>query len=722
VSWAIFMLGHMIERLASLCHRRRRTVLVVWLLVAIGFTFAAGAAGDHFSNGGSLDGTDSDVAYQRFRAEFPGTTGNDATVVFHVDGGLAPERATIAAYLARVANIPGVAGASSPFDAAATSAGGDTAYSTVQFSTDDIDEQVRAADAMQADAAALRSSGTRVEFLGDWFVQGGVPSSEAFGLLAAVVILLIAFGSVVAMGLPIVTAIVGIMTGLAGVTLWTHAVQTPDFTVQVASMVGIGVGIDYALFIVTRYRTSRQRGMSNEVAIADAFGTAGRAVAFAGCTVMVSLLGMFLMDLRFLDGLALGTSSAVLVAVLAALTLLPALLGFAGDHLDRFSIHRRRSGTGRESGWHRWSRFVQRHPKGFAFGGLAVLLAASAPVLSMRLATADEGNNPVGTTSREAYDLLADGFGPGANGPLLVVAATGHAGDSVALATLADTLARTPGVAQVGTPTFSASGNAAVITVIPTSAPQAEATADLVRRLRDHVIPASGVDAHVGGKTASDVDFATKMSDRLPVFIGAVLLLSFLLLMAVFRSVLVPLKAVVMNLLSIGGAYGVMVAVFQWGWLGSAIGVHGGAPIEPWAPMMLFAIVFGLSMDYEVFLLTAVREGYDETGDNSHAVVEGLASTARVITAAAAIMVCVFGSFIVGDLRSIKLIGLGLSVAVLIDATIVRMVLVPATMELLGARNWWMPRWLDRVVPRLSVDRAPAHTALPAPELVEASR
>jgi len=699
-------------------------VLVLWLVVAIGITYLAGAAGDHYSEGGSLAGTDSQAAYDLFRAEFPGSTGDDATIVFHSDHGVAADRTAIEAYLDQVRGTGGIAGASSPFDPGNVSADGDTAYSTLQFAADGLDDQL-AADDVLAEATDLRASGTQVEFLGDWFVEGGVPSSEAFGLLAAVVILLIAFGSVVAMGLPLVTAVIGIMTGLAGVGLWSHVITTPDFTLQVASMVGIGVGIDYALFIVTRYRRSRQLGMSGEVAIMDAYATAGRAVAFAGCTVMVSLLGMFLMGLPFLYGLAVGTSSAVLVAVLAALTLLPALLGFAGDKLDRFSIHRGGRHTDRETGWHRWSRFVQRHPKRFALGGLIVLLAAAAPVLAMRLATADEGNNPVGSTSREAYDLLADGFGPGTNGPLLILTAIdGGGADSAALSSLVDAVAATDGVASVRPAVLSESGTAALITLIPTSSPQAEATERLVAKLRHDVIPASGLDAHVGGKTASDVDFATKMSDRLPVFIGAVLLLSFLLLMAVFRSVLVPLKAVVMNLLSIGGAYGVMVMVFQWGWLGSLIGVHGGAPIEPWAPMMLFAIVFGLSMDYEVFLLSAVREGYAETRNNSRAVVEGLASTARVITAAAAIMVCVFGSFIVGDLRSIKLIGLGLSMAVLIDATIVRMVLVPATMELLGERNWWMPRWLDRIVPRLSVERAPGvptHPSMPDPELVEAT-
>jgi RND superfamily putative drug exporter len=394
----------------------------------------------------------------------------------------------------------------------------------------------------------------------------------------------------------------------------------------------------------------------------------------------------------------------VLVAVLAALTLLPALLAVLGRHLDRFSIHRRPRAV-RETVWHRWSRMVQRHPWRFALGGLTALLLAGAPVLSMRLASADEGNDPAGTTTRQAYDLLADGFGRGANGPLVIAISTPDATSRRAAGRLPAAIAEVADVAAVGSLVPSASGNAALLQVVPKGGPQDASTERLVHVLRDDVLRASGLDAHVGGQTAAGVDFAGLMADRLPVFIGAVLVLSFLLLMAVFRSVLVPLKAVVMNLLSIGAAYGVMVAVFQWGWLGGLFGVQAGAPIEPWAPMMLFAIVFGLSMDYEVFLLSSVKERFDATGDNSHAVVEGLAATARVITAAAAIMVCVFGSFIVGDMRAIKLIGLGLSVAVLVDATIVRMILVPATMELLGRRNWWMPGWLDRLVPRLDIEQ-----------------
>jgi putative drug exporter of the RND superfamily len=696
----------MFATLATTCRRHRWIVIALWIAAAVGITAFASSSGGEYADGGSLNGTDSDKAYDIFRQEFPMASDESAAIVFHSDDGVFGSRAAIESYLATVASGARLAGAESPFaEAAHISADGDTAFTDIGFLDGYPDSATMSRSQLMDEAATdLRAHGVQVEFLGDDFVEGGVPSNEMFGLLAAALILLIAFGSVVAMGLPVFTAIIGIVIGLGGVALWANAIDTPDFTVQVASMVGIGVGIDYALFIVTRYREAQQRGVDPDDAIVESISTAGRAVAFAGCTVVISLLGMFLMGLPFLYGLAVGTSTAVLVAVLAALTLIPALLGVLGRHLDRLSIHRRHRRE-RETVWHRWSRLIQRHPAKFALGGLTVLVVAATPVLVMRLATADAGNDPKTSTTRRAYDLLADGFGPGTNGPLIIVASTPDDASRDAMQALPALVESTEGVASVGTVVPSPSGNAALLNVIPTTAPQDAATFDLVHRLRDTVIPSTGLDAHVGGQTASNVDFSTLMSSRLPIFIGAVLVLSFLLLMAVFRSLLVPLKAVVMNLLSIGAAYGVMVAVFQWGWFGNLIGVDGGAPIEPWAPMMLFAIVFGLSMDYEVFLLSSIKERYDKTGDNSHAVVEGLASTARVITAAALIMVCVFGSFVTGDLRSIKLIGLGLSVAVLVDATVVRMVLVPATMELLGRRNWWMPRWLDRVVPKLAIEQ-----------------
>jgi RND superfamily putative drug exporter len=707
-----------LERLASACFRHRWRVIALWVVALVGLFAVKGAFGGDFADGGRLPGTDSQKAYDLARKEMPNLTDDSATVVFHDAAGLdrPATAAAVRSYLDEVRAMPGISAVTSPFDAPdQRSADGTVAFATVELASDHPADTTAAA--MAEKAKALQHPGLDVALGGYLFQDVQVPASEGVGLLAAAIILLIAFGSVVAMGLPILTAVAGVMASMAALGLWAAAVPTPDFTTQVATMIGIGVGIDYALFIVTRYRTALQRGLAPHDATVEAMGTAGRAVVFAGCTVMISLLGLLLMRLSFLEGLALGTSTAVLVAVLGAITLLPALLGVAGRRIDRLSVHRRRTGrVPRETMAHRWARRVQRRPVVAAVAGAGALVLLAAPVFSMRLAVADAGNDPAGSTTRQAYDLLAQGFGPGVNGPLTVVFETPDATAAAAVPTALDAVAHTPGVVFVTPPVASPSGAIASAQVFPTTAPQSEVTGQLVRHLRNDVLPdalgSSGAVAHVGGQTASDIDFSTVLAERLPWFIGAVLVLSFVLLLAVFRSVLVPLKAVVMNLLSIGAAYGVMVAVFQWGWFGSLFGVSGGAPIEPWAPMMLFAIVFGLSMDYEVFLLSSVKEEYDRSGDNSRAVVEGLASTARVITAAAAIMVCVFGSFVVADARAIKLIGLGLAIAVLIDATLVRMVLVPATMELLGRANWWLPRWLDRLVPRLAVERQSA-TARP---------
>ncbi len=545
-----------------------------------------------------------------------------------------------------------------------------------------------------------------MEFSGGWFAEASMPASELVGVVAAIVVLLVAFGSVIAMGVPILTALIGVALSLAGVGVLANVLTTPSFVPQVAAMIGIGVGIDYALFVVTRYRTALHRTGSPETAVLEAMATSGRAVVFAGLTVMISVLGMLLIGLNFLHGLAVGASLAVVVAVLAAITLLPALLGFVGFTIDRLRIGR---GTvsGKETMWHRWARFVQRRPGAVAAAGLAVLVVAAVPAFRLRLGLADASNDPRASTTHQAYDLIAKGFGAGANGPILVVADTAAPGSGDALPRLVASLRAAPDVQNVSDVQRNASGTAALATLTPRSEPQDKATKALVQDLRDHVVPeavaGTGLKVHVGGDTASGVDFTDVMGNRMPIFFAGVLGLSFLLLLIVFRSVLVPLKAVLMNLLSIGAAYGVVVAIFQWGWGAGLFGVSK-APIEPWVPMMLFAIVFGLSMDYEVFLLSAVREHYDRTHDNGSAVAEGLASTARVITAAALIMVFVFGSFVVSDVRALKLIGLGLAVAVAVDASIVRIVLVPATMELLGDANWWFPRWLARIVPRMRVE------------------
>jgi RND superfamily putative drug exporter len=699
-----------LARLARFSYSRRRFVVVAWialLVVAIG---AGGALKGEWSTSGRLPGTDSQTAYDLLKEQFPARAGEDGSFVFG-DAGANP--AAVATFLEKAAAVEGV-GSVGQLE---ISPNGRVAAASFTLLTEDNDATTKAAvSELKKLAEPLEDSGG-VEFASWRFDEMEMPASEGLGLLAAVVVLLVAFGSVLAMGLPIATALlgIGIATSLIGVL--ARLISTPDFTVQVASMIGLGVGIDYALFIVSRYRDALSRLRPPEEAVVEAITTAGRAVLFAGCTVMISTLGMLLMGLSFLHGLAVGTSLAVLISVGAALTLLPALLGFIGFKIDKFSIHRKNKVRTRISLWTRWADFVQHRPVPIAAIGFIVLAAFSLPVFSLRLGSADAGNNPEGSTTKSAYDLTAQGFGGGANGPMMIVADT-KAGSTAGLASVVDALRKTPGVVMVSDFQPSPNGEAAIATLIPTTGPQDTATEALVHHIRDDVLPSAvaGTDLsiHVGGMTASGIDFSDMIGKRLPIFIGAVLLLSFLLLLMVFRSVLVPLKAVLMNLLSIGAAYGVMVAVFQWGWLGSIVGVSGG-PIEAWAPMMLFAIVFGLSMDYEVFLLSAVKEQYDATGDNAHAVSSGLAITARLITAAALIMVCVFGTFVLSDIRALKLIGLGLAVAVAIDATIVRIVLVPATMELLGNANWWLPKWLDRILPHLAVEGSPSHAPTGAP-------
>ncbi|MGH9019340.1 MAG: MMPL family transporter, partial [Acidimicrobiales bacterium] len=514
---------------------------------------------------------------------------------------------------------------------------------------------------------------------------------------------------------PILTALFGIAIGFALQDLLSHVLNVPVFAPEMLAMIGLGVGIDYALFIVTRFRQGLAEGRPPRAAVAAALATAGRAVLFAGSTVVISLLGLFIVNLPFMQGLAVGAIAAVLLVMAAALTLVPAMLGFAGSGIDRLRLPGRRRGSAAAGGrgfWYRWSRTVQHHPVPTGLTALIVLGVLAVPLFSMRLAFTDAGNDPTSLTTRQAYDLLATGFGPGFNGPLVLAAeipAGAGPGGAATVRAVDRAVGATPGVAYAAPAHLDAGRSTAVIVAYPTTAPQAAATATLVTTLRDRVLPrvtgTSGVRVLVGGETAASVDAADYLSARLFWVIAGVIVLAFVLLMSVFRSVVIPVKAAVMNLLSVGAAYGVIVAVFQWGWAGSLIGIGATGPIDPWIPLMMFTILFGLSMDYEVFLLSRMREEWLRTGDNATAVADGLALTARVITAAAAIMICVFGSFVIGDpLRVLKVFGLGLAASIVIDASLVRMVLVPSVMELLGRTNWYMPRWLERIVPRLGVE------------------
>jgi len=598
-------------------------------------------------------------------------------------------------------------------------------YAELNFSDRDFEEYTDQGKEIKALRDDIQVERLRIEFGGDMFADEPTFSNEFIGILAAVVILLIAFGSVIAMGLPILTALFGIGSGIAIITIGANIAPIPEFTTQLAAMIGLGVGIDYALLIVSRYRDSLRDGLDPEDAVLLSLNTSGRAVLFAGITVVIALLGMWMMNLEFIRAVSTSAVIAVFLTMAAALTLLPALLGFAGRNIDKFGLPHRKEAPGeiRKSFWYRWSRVIQGNPWPALIVSAGLLIILTIPAASMRLGFGDAGNRPDTDTSRSAYDLLSEGFGPGFNAPILVVVGSDDGNpDEGALGDLQAALEGTEGVASVGEP-IPVADSVALINVFPEFEPQDEETTDLVHRLRNDTIPpiseASSLTILTTGASPGVVDFADYVSERLPLFIGAVLMLSFILLLVVFHSVVVPIKAVLMNLLSIGAAFGVMVAVFQWGWGAELIGIDRAGPIEAWAPMMLFAIVFGLSMDYEVFLLTRIREEYDRTGDNAQAVADGLAATGRVITAAAAIMICVFSSFVLGDLRDVKLFGFGLAVAILIDATIVRMVLVPSAMELMGNANWWAPSWLLKFLPTIRVDGAedfrPSHPVSESP-------
>ncbi len=566
---------------------------------------------------------------------------------------------------------------------------------------------------------ARAGSPLQIEMNGELFLafeEGETGTGELIGLAAAVVILLVAFGSLIAMGLPIGMALFGLAVGISSMSLVSYLIDIPSWAPQMGSMIGLGVGIDYALFLVTRHREFLAQGMTVVESAARANATAGQAVIFAGGTVVIAILGLAVAGVPFMTAAGVSTSLIVLIMVLASVTLLPALLGLAGHNINRFGIHRRNGAGEVGAGWKRWGEHVARNAWTYAIGVTALLLAMTAPILSLQLGFPDDGAQPDSFTQRRAYDLIADGFGPGTNGPLLIAVDVNGEPDLVAevsAAALAD-----PGVAAVEPPQMSADGAVAAIVAYPTTAPQDTATVETIDRLRVEVFPAvlgeSATTAHIGGPTASWADIADRIQERLPAFILAVIVLSFLLLTVVFRSIMVPLKAALLNLLSIGAAYGVLVMVFQWGWAKELIGLETTVPIVSFIPMFMFAVLFGLSMDYEVFLLSRVREEYLESGDNDHAVISGIASTARVITSAALIMIAVFGGFVLGEDPVIKMLGLGLATAIFVDATIVRIVLVPATMKLMGDRNWWIPAWLDRLLPTVDIEGV---SGLPAPEL-----
>jgi RND superfamily putative drug exporter len=713
-------------RMGGWCYDHRRSVLLGWIIAVIAIIALASAAGSRFRDdfgGVGQSGQVSSILAQRF----PAQAGDAAQVVFRSSGPIQSPGVTgrISRALAAIRPLPSVSSVS-PL---VTAAGGHTALATIQFDAASADIPPGHIEAVIARAESYAEPGLQVALGGppvSAVVSPSPGSAEGIGITAAIIIMLVAFGSVVAMGLPIVCALAGVGAGYAVVALVSHLLIDPSYGPELMAMIGLGVGIDYALFIVTRYRHGLGDGLPPRDAVVQAISTAGRAVVFAGTTVLISLLGLFLTGQQYFDGLAVGTMLAVMAVMAASLTLLPAMLGFSGRVIDRLHLpgplYSPTAGA-RRGLWWRWSRAVQRRPVLCGAAAAVILAVMAIPLLSMRLAFTDAGNDPATLTTRQAYDLVSDGFGPGFNGPLVLAAELpGGSADRAAVAAVEHRLAAVPDVADVQPPAYNPAGNVAVIVVYPASAPQDAATAALVSRLRATVLPqataGTGVSVLVGGETAAGTDVSSYLTQRLPLVIGVVIAASFLLLMVVFRSVAIPLKAAVMNLASIGAAYGAIVAVYQWGWLAPVFTVGRPGPIDPWIPLMMFTITFGLSMDYEVFLLSRVQEEWRRGGDAGSAVADGIASTGRVITAAAAIMVCVFGSFVIGDpLRVLDVFGLGMAVAILVDATLVRMVLVPSIMQLLGQANWWLPGWLDRALPRLDVESGPASPTAPGPQL-----
>ena len=709
--------------LARWCYRHRLVVLLVWVGALFGLGFSATTAGTDYANVFSLPDTDSKSAYDLMQKAFPNSSGDTDTVVWKVDSGSVKDqsvRSRIQPALDKIADMKGVGGVTGPYSGArgATqiSSDGTIAYAQITFAEQANAVPKELVQKVVETARDARQDGLHVE-LGGQAVQrveeppGGI--AEGVGILAAAIVLFLAFGSFYAALLPIGIAIFGVGTGLFSTQLLSHATDIPDLAPLLATLIGLGVGIDYALFIVTRHRRGLQRGLDPEESAVIALNTSGRAVLFAGGTVCIALAGMLVTNLRFLDGVVVGTSLTVVLSVLAATTLLPALLGFLGPRvLSRKQRRKLANGPEPERTDNlavRWSAAVQKRPRRIAVFALVVMAVLAFPVLSLRLGATDQGNDNTSTTTRKAYDLLADGFGPGFNGPLQVVTSSGDT------ATLVKDIQGTKDVAQVAA--LPPTDGVTVIQVVPKTSPQSVQTDDLIDTLRDKVIPGAGATGHVGGVTAISKDFAAVTGDRLPLFVATIIGLSFLLLLLAFRSLVVPLTAALMNLIAAAASFGVLVAIFQWGWGLDMLGLGKEGPINAFLPVIMLSLLFGLSMDYQVFLVSRMHEEWVHTKDNARAVRVGLAETSRVINSAALIMVCVFLAFVLSGNSGAATAGVGLAAAVALDAFILRTALVPAAMHLLGNSNWWLPGWLDKGLPHLAVEPAeePAQAPVDGP-------
>jgi putative drug exporter of the RND superfamily len=718
--------------MARWCFRRRAWVLIGWLALLAVLGVAGRAAGSAYSDALTLPGTGSTTALSLLEQAFPGHAGDQETIVWRVTSGDvdAPAvRARVTAMLGKVAAAPAVASVISPYSAGGAtqvSRNGQIAYATVVFDAPQASLPVPDVTRVVNLAEAARAPGVQVEIGGPAVENALRPSvgiSAAVGVVAAAIVLFIAFGSLLAMLLPLIIAIAALVPSLMTVEIFSHAVSIPSAGPTLGILIGLGVGIDYALFIVTRHRNNLKAGMSTQDAAVRALNTSGRAVLFAGTTVCVALLGMLVLRISYISGLGIAAAIAVLFTLAATTTLLPALLGFMGMRVLSRRERRRLAADGPApdgtSGW--WTRlaaFVQHHPAPLAAAAAVVMLILAIPVLSLRLGSSDAANDPASTTTHQAYELLADGFGPGFNGPLQLVGTTTTPADAAAFTGLAGTLKSVPGIAAASAPVPG--HGASLISVIPTTSPEAKATSTLISQLRGTVIPAAehGTTLHVyvGGVTAVNGDFAAVIAPKLLVFIGVILVLGFLLLMLAFRSLLIPAVAAVMNLLAAAASFGVLVAVFQYGWGLRLLNLGQPGPVESFLPVLMLAVLFGLSMDYEVFLVSRIREEWAATGDNHEAVRTGQATTGRVIIAAATIMILVFSAFILSGQQVIGELGIGLAAAVLLDAFLLRTLLVPALMHLSGPANWWLPGWLDRILPHLSIEPATEPPARPQEE------
>jgi len=737
------------KSLATWCVRHRIVVVVIWLIALVGMTLVSQAVGTAYSNSFSLPHTESTQALDLLQAAAPSQAGDQERIVFHTTDGTPVTdpavQSTIEAMMTKVGALPHVTvveGPYTPIGARQISADKTTAFINVTFDVQGQNVTTEQSKHFVATATSAAGPNLEVAVSGQIAEQADRQSfgGTGLGILLAAIVLLLVFGSLFAMALPILSALASLGTAIGLIGLLSNTLKMPQFSTTLVLLIGLGVGVDYALFIVTRHRQGLIAGNDVESSIVNAVNTSGRAVLFAGIIVCIALLGMFALGVSFLYGLAVAAAIGVAFTMIAALTLLPALLSFIGPRV--LSRRQKKSlavngprvvGTGSKGFWPKWADFIQRRPVVPAVIALIIVGVIAIPFFSLRLGNSDQGNDPAGTTTRQAYDLLSAGFGPGFNGPLQLVAAQKGAIDTATLDKLAAEVRTQPNVAAVVPPVVLPPHDGqqvGLINVYPDSSPQASATTDLINHLRTVTIPqvttGTGVTVYVGGTTAIFADFAKVLSSKLPLFIGLVVILSFILLAIVFRSLVIPLTAAIMNLLSIAAAFGILVAVFQWGWAGSIFQVNQTGPVEAFLPVMMFAILFGLSMDYEVFLITRIQEEYLKTGDNRTAVRNGLAATGKTITAAALIMILVFGAFILGGIRVIKEFGLGLAGGIAVDAFVIRMAVVPSVMILLGKSNWWFPSWLDRILPHVTVDpeldegedpQAPPPAA-PAPEPV----